>query len=106
MPTVTFTSPASCTTTTGTLQLFMGGSNTATVDVIQLGQSCTASSGSTCSINEIPFGTYTLEVDADCSPLNANVTVNGQSQTGNGLLTFTVTTDIVTPDISITVNCS
>lgn len=91
--------------TCGDLNMFTSD-NTASVNIVELGLNCSSSSGSSCTIPNIPFGTYTIEVNVSCSPLISNVSVNGVTQNGNGLFTFTTTTDFTTPYIQVDINCS
>ena len=91
--------------TCGDLSMF-ASDNIATVTIVELGINCNSSAGSSCTIPNIPFGTYTLNITTTCSPLISNVTVNGITQNGIGSFTFIVTTDINNPYIQIDINCS
>jgi hypothetical protein len=105
--TATYTAPISCVNE-GTLTMVNNGSALTTVLINPTGSTCAANGGTTCTIPNLPFGTYTVQINVGCPPpSNSIVNCNGQNGVGVGFdtVTFTLTTDIVTPNIDIDITC-
>jgi len=104
--TITYTAPTNCSTVLGFLEMFNGGFNSAQISIPFLGLSCNANAGSSCTIPDVPFGTYTIEVTTNCTPQISNIAVDSQIQNGNGTLVFIVTTNSSSPNIGVSINCT
>ena len=102
--TLTYTSPIACNNV-GTVVTSINTGNS-TTRVLPENLNCFTNAGLPCTIQSVPYGLHTIEVTPNCPNNNVSITVNGQNQSGtNGLYTFTVTTDSITPNITVNITC-
>lgn len=104
MPQLIYTAPEACTKTSGTMTVNNNSSGFCTVSLSN-GAVCSADSFAMCSVPDLPFGTYTVEVFNDCSPQVTLVNVNGQTNTNNGTSYFNVVLNNSIPNLDITLIC-
>jgi hypothetical protein len=75
------------------------------VSVNDLLINCSAPANGTCNRSNLAWGTRSVTVTGNCGINTFSATVNGQNQTGNGALNFTVVTNALTPDINVSLSC-